>query len=472
MESSSSDNSGSEDMSESPMLSNTRKSNRTGLSRGERSKRPLKESDDSDDAERIELTSSNWQSNLSATPAIGLPNIESGSASRMSFEFEDDDSDMEDQDEDGSILDGPFGLGNSNFCWPPPGVENVIQDDDRKLKGDKKRKPGIIYLSTIPIGYNVSRTTGFFSQYGRVGRVFLQPDLKEKSKRKDKLARNFTEGWIEFTSKRVAKDVAANLNLSQVGGKKRSKAHDVTWNIKYLPGFKWTNLSERLAYENAVHQQRMRTEISQAKRETDYFKANVERSKRANVDRESDSLDLALPFAKKSRKTVNLAVNNPGTKRTYEFRQKETDDTIKKRKRLNQGQKKFDTGNFDLDPQMSFKEKKNSPENKIKIKTSTKEHEKPNKLNMYSMSPKSAKGDDLKFQRSPSKVSNPKAVKNKSIKTATSNLMGSNKSNSIGSTTDTKKNGSKSKGRNVSGTRKKESQGNGDRTEFLKSVFL
>ena len=236
--------------------------------------------------------------------------------------------------------------------------------------------------------------------------------------------------------------------------------------------FKWTNLSERLAYENAVHQQRMRTEISQAKRETDYFKANVERSKRANVDRESDSLDLALPFAKKSRKTVNLAVNNPGTKRTYEFRQKETDDTIKKRKRLNQGQKKFDTGNFDLDPQMSFKEKKNSPENKIKIKTSTKEHEKPNKLNMYSMSPKSAKGDDLKFQRSPSKVSNPKAVKNKSIKTATSNLMGSNKSNSIGSTTDTKKNGSKSKGRNVSGTRKKESQGNGDRTEFLKSVFL
>lgn len=175
MESSSSDNSGSEDMSESPMLSNTRKSNRTGLSRGERSKRPLKESDDSDDAERIELTSSNWQSNLSATPAIGLPNIESGSASRMSFEFEDDDSDMEDQDEDGSILDGPFGLGNSNFCWPPPGVENVIQDDDRKLKGDKKRKPGIIYLSTIPIGYNVSRTTGFFSQYGRVGRVFLQP---------------------------------------------------------------------------------------------------------------------------------------------------------------------------------------------------------------------------------------------------------------------------------------------------------
>ena len=61
-------------------------------------------------------------------------------------------------------------------------------------------------------------------------------DAKEKANRKDKLARNFTEGWIEFMSKRLAKEVASNLNLAQVGGKKRSKSHDVTWNIKYLPG--------------------------------------------------------------------------------------------------------------------------------------------------------------------------------------------------------------------------------------------
>ena len=60
-------------------------------------------------------------------------------------------------------------------------------------------------------------------------------DLKEKQKRKDKIARQFTEGWIEFQSKRAAKEVAANLNNTQVGGKKRSKAHDVLWNIKYLP---------------------------------------------------------------------------------------------------------------------------------------------------------------------------------------------------------------------------------------------
>lgn len=60
--------------------------------------------------------------------------------------------------------------------------------------------------------------------------------MKEKNRRKDRLARNFVEGWIEFMSKRVAKEVAAKVNLCQVGGKKRSKSHDVIWNIKYLPG--------------------------------------------------------------------------------------------------------------------------------------------------------------------------------------------------------------------------------------------
>ena len=47
--------------------------------------------------------------------------------------------------------------------------------------------------------------------------------------------RRFTEGWIEFLSKRVAKEVAVRLNNTAVGGNKRSKAHDVLWNIKYLP---------------------------------------------------------------------------------------------------------------------------------------------------------------------------------------------------------------------------------------------
>jgi len=184
----------------------------------------------------------------------------------------------------------------------------------------------------------VSRTTGFFAQYGRVGRVYLQPDVREKATRKDKIARNFTEGWIEFMSKKLAKEVASNLNLSQVGGKKRSKAHDVTWNIKYLPGFKWTHLSEKLAYEKAVHQQRMRTEISQARRETDFFKSNLEKSKRLDQKRKSSTNDVTGTSSAK--------------RRMYEFRQKEPDQVIRnKKKKGGRKQPEVDgDDNNDVDP--------------------------------------------------------------------------------------------------------------------------
>ncbi|XP_078393300.1 activator of basal transcription 1-like, partial [Cetorhinus maximus] len=47
----------------------------------------------------------------------------------------------------------------------------------------------------------------------------------------------------------------------------------------YLHRFKWTHLSERLAYEKLVSRQRMRAEVSQAKRETNFFLQNVEKSK-------------------------------------------------------------------------------------------------------------------------------------------------------------------------------------------------
>merc|ERR1712001_799251 len=147
-------------------------------------------------------------------------------------------------------------------------------------------------------------------------------DLKEKNKRKDKIARHFTEGWIEFLSKRTAKEVASNLNNTPVGGKKGAKSHDVLWNIKFYSRFKWTHLSERLAYEKAVHQQRLRTEISQAKREADFFKTNVEKSKRLARKRKSETAETP---------NTNTSSSQPPTKRVYDFRQKETDSSIRKR---------------------------------------------------------------------------------------------------------------------------------------------
>merc|ERR1711913_83596 len=178
----------------------------------------------------------------------------------------------------------------------------------------RRKKPGIIFLSSIPQGMNVSQTTQYFCQFGKVARVFLQPDTKGGGGASEKGPRNFTEGWIEFLSKSVAKQVAKELNTTPVGGKRRSKAHNQLWNIKYLPRFKWTHLSERLAYEAAVRQQRLRTEISQVKREADHFKTCVEQKKKQ----------------KKSKR--DRSESNPNYK-PFEFEQKETDAAVRKRKR-------------------------------------------------------------------------------------------------------------------------------------------
>lgn len=56
-------------------------------------------------------------------------------------------------------------------------------------------------------------------------------------KKKNKPAMHFTEGWVEFKSKRVAKKVAAMLNNQHIDMRKKSKFYDYIWNIKYLPRY-------------------------------------------------------------------------------------------------------------------------------------------------------------------------------------------------------------------------------------------
>ena len=60
----------------------------------------------------------------------------------------------------------------------------------------------------------------------------------------------YTEGWVEFCKKKDAKKAELALNCQLIGGKKRkNKYRDDLWNIKYLSGFKWSHLSEKLAYD-------------------------------------------------------------------------------------------------------------------------------------------------------------------------------------------------------------------------------
>ncbi|XP_021962703.1 pre-rRNA-processing protein ESF2 [Folsomia candida] len=149
----------------------------------------------------------------------------------------------------------------------------------KKVK--KESKPGIIYLSTVPPKMNVLQIREYFSAFGPINRSFMQPDKKIKHKGKGRPKNQiFTEGWIEFLKRRHAKKVASMLNNRAVGGKKRKEYHDHLWNIKYLPGFQWVHLNERLAYERISTKAKIRAEVSAAKREASYFAKNVELSGR------------------------------------------------------------------------------------------------------------------------------------------------------------------------------------------------
>lgn len=88
----------------------------------------------------------------------------------------------------------------------------------------------------------------------------------------------FIDGWVEFKSKKAAKNAALALNGTTIGGNKRSKVFGELWAIKYLSKFKWSHLTEQIGYEKAVREQKLRTEISQAKREAGLYLKQVERA--------------------------------------------------------------------------------------------------------------------------------------------------------------------------------------------------
>lgn len=70
------------------------------------------------------------------------------------------------------------------------------------------------------------------------------------------------------------------LNNQQVNSRKKSKHYDCIWNIKYLSGFKWTHLHERLAYEKAARRQKLRAEIQLAKKKSNFFTINLGKQKK------------------------------------------------------------------------------------------------------------------------------------------------------------------------------------------------
>jgi len=151
-----------------------------------------------------------------------------------------------------------------------------------KRSKDKETPPGVVYLSSLPPYLKPSALRNLLSQraFAPITRLFLSPASKHKSSSKKNSRQLYTEGWIEFASKKTARRCAETLNAQVIGGKKGGFYHDDVWNMKYLRGMRWEELMAGVREEKREMEGRRDEERRNITRETKRFVEGVEEGRR------------------------------------------------------------------------------------------------------------------------------------------------------------------------------------------------
>ncbi|TFK56255.1 hypothetical protein OE88DRAFT_1693261, partial [Heliocybe sulcata] len=220
------------------------------------------------------------------------------------------------------------------FSGPEKVVKPLTPEALAAFKAAQERA-GVVYISRIPPGMQPRKVRHLMSAYGEVGRVYLQQEgeymrscpthgftdrradpKRAYLRRKHTTTKkpHFTEGWVEFKDKKIARTVAEMLNARPIGGKKGSRWRDDVWTMKYLPKFKWNMLTEQIAHEAAIHTARLRVELSQSRSEQREYLKNVELAR---------VLDKRAERKRAAGKGVDLAPKNPPPKRKPDESQRE-----------------------------------------------------------------------------------------------------------------------------------------------------
>jgi len=179
------------------------------------------------------------------------------------------------QDNEGDAADGKQ--------MEHPGTVKPLTKKNLVASETAIKKSGVVFVARIPPFMKPSKLRSLLEPYGKVNRIFLNPEDDQARSRRLRGGGNrkktFTEGWVEFVNKKDAKAVCEILNARTIGGKKGSYYRDDIWSLLYLKGFKWNHLTEQIANENAERASRMRAEISKTTKENKAFVRNVEQAK-------------------------------------------------------------------------------------------------------------------------------------------------------------------------------------------------
>ncbi|KAL7436204.1 hypothetical protein ACHAXM_005071 [Skeletonema potamos] len=212
-------------------------------------------------------------------------------------EEEEEDNSIDDGDDNASLTND---VDDGKNAEDPSGIDDDIDDNKPKEKKKKKvrklkvsatedfnaklQKRGIVYISRVPPRMTPSKVKTLLSDFGTVTRVYLVEEDKTVRKKRRKAGgsggKRYTEGWVEFESKKKAKEAAEALNMNRMTNHKGSIHYDDFWNIKFLKGFKWSHLTEKVAYERRVREQKLRIEMMEVRRENAAYIAQVEAGKK------------------------------------------------------------------------------------------------------------------------------------------------------------------------------------------------
>ncbi|VWU49530.1 small subunit rRNA processing protein, putative [Hepatocystis sp. ex Piliocolobus tephrosceles] len=132
----------------------------------------------------------------------------------------------------------------------------------KHVQKEESRK-GIVYLSHVPMGLNVSKIREIFSKYGMVDKIYLNKK-KEKEmnilfnedndKEKKKIIK-YEDGYVEFAYKEDAIKIVQLLNNQIIEEekkkkKKRTLLNNNFWHLKFLNNFTWNNLVSPIIHRN------------------------------------------------------------------------------------------------------------------------------------------------------------------------------------------------------------------------------
>lgn len=208
-----------------------------------------------------------------------------------------------------------------------PGISKPLTKKNLVATVTAIKRSGVVYLSRIPPFMKPTKLRSLLEPYGAINRIFLTPEDPSSHARRVRNGGNrkgfFIDGWVEFINKADAKKACELLNTRTIGGRKGTYYHDDVWNLLYLKGFKWFNLTEQIAAENAERASRMRAEIKKTTKENRKFVQNVERAKMLEGMESKKAAKRAKEDGDGARTEVSetAQVSKKGGERAWQFKQ-------------------------------------------------------------------------------------------------------------------------------------------------------